>query len=345
MKLRDITKKIEENIPLTPDDGLRLADLAVSGEGASLLPLAQEIQGRYHGRVIELCAITNAKSGACSHDCSFCAQSGHHRSPIKAYPLREPQSLLEAAKAAERAGAHRFSIVTSGAKVSKGELLKICEAIRMIREETTLLSCASLGKLTLNEALLLKEAGLVRYHHNLETNRDFYPRVCTTQTYEDRLSTIHTGKEAGLEVCVGGILGLGESLQDRVTFALEIKDLGPDSIPLNFLDPRPGTPLEAQPLLTPDEVIMTIALFRIIIPDVPIRLAGGRAKVLGDQQAAAIKAGINGLMIGDYLTTKGAEIQADHGMIASLNLEPSTISVHSKTTISPPFDGGGSGWG
>ncbi|MDD5452080.1 MAG: biotin synthase BioB [Desulfovibrionales bacterium] len=325
MILKDIKKKIEENIPLTPDDGLRLANFVAGGKGAGLLSMAQEIQRRYHGPVIELCAIVNAKSGACPHDCSFCAQSSHHRSPIKAYPLRQPKGLLEAAQAAQKSGAHRFSIVTSGARLSKEELLKVCEAISLIKQETTLLPCVSLGKLTIDEALLLKKAGLVRYHHNLETNRDFYPRICTTQTYEDRLATIHIARESGLEICVGGILGLGESVQDRVKFALEIKHLNPDSIPLNFLDPRPGTPLEAQPLLTPDEVIMTIALFRIIIPDIPVRLAGGRAKVLGDKQAAAIKAGINGLMIGDYLTTKGAEIQADHEMIASLNLKPSII--------------------
>jgi biotin synthase len=325
MALKDIKKRIEENTPLTPDDGLQLAYFMVSGKGASLLSLARDIQRQFHGPAIELCAIVNAKSGACPHNCSFCAQSSHHRSPIKAYTLRQPRDLLEAAQAAQKAGVHRFSMVTSGAKVSKGELLVVCEAIRLIREETTLLPCASLGKLTLDEALLLKEAGLVRYHHNLEMNRDFYPKVCTTQTYEDRLATIHIAKEAGLEICVGGILGLGESVQDRIKFALEIKHLNPDSIPLNFLDPRPGTPLETQPLLTPDEVIMTIALFRIIIPDVPIRLAGGRAKVLGNKQAAAIKAGVNGLMIGDYLTTKGAGIQADHEMIASLNLKPSII--------------------
>lgn len=325
MGIQDIKKKINENAHLTPDDGLRLADFMVSGEGAGLLSLAKDIQRQCHDPVIELCAITNAKSGVCPHDCSFCAQSSHHKSLIKKYLLRGAKDLLEAAKAAEGAGAHRFSIVTSGAKVSRQELLMICEAIQLIKGKTDLLPCASLGKITLDEALLLKEAGLVRYHHNLETNRAFYPKVCTTQTYEDRLSTIHIAREAGLEVCVGGILGLGESVQDRVKFALEIKHLNPDSIPLNFLDPRPGTPLEAQPLLTPDEVIMTIGLFRIIIPDVPIRLAGGRAKVLGDQQAAAVKAGVNGLMIGDYLTTKGAEIQADHKMIASLNLRPSLI--------------------
>ncbi|MFZ5994685.1 MAG: biotin synthase BioB [Thermodesulfobacteriota bacterium] len=325
MVLKDIKKKIEENTPLTPDDGLQLVDFVVSGKGAGLLSLARDIQRQLHGPAIELCAIVNAKSGACPHNCSFCAQSSHHRSPIKAYPLRQPKGLLEAAQAAQKSGAHRFSIVTSGAKVSRQELLMICEAIQLIKGKTDLLPCASLGKLTLNEALLLKEAGLVRYHHNLEANRDFYPRVCTTQSHEDRLSTIHIAREAGLDICVGGILGLGESVQDRIKFALEIKHLSPDSIPLNFLDPRPGTPLEAQALLTPNEVIMTIALFRIIIPDVPIRLAGGRAKVLGDQQEAAIKAGINGLMIGDYLTTKGTEIQADHEMIASLNLKPSII--------------------
>ncbi len=325
MELKDIKKKIEENIPITPDDGLQLVDFMGSSKGASLLALAKEIQRRYHGRVIELCAITNAKSGVCQHNCSFCAQSSHHKSPVEAYPLRQPGNLLKAAQAAERAGAHRFSIVTSGAKLSKGELLEVCEAIRLIREKTDLLPCASLGKVTTDEALLLKEAGLVRYHHNLETSRDFYPKVCTTQTYDERLSTVLVARGVGLDICVGGILGLGESTSDRVNLALEIRNLEPDSVPLNLLDPRPGTPLEARPLLKPDEAILAIALFRIVMPHTALRLAGGRTKVIGDQQAAAIEIGINGLMIGDYLTTKGAEIQADHEMITSLNLKPSLI--------------------
>jgi biotin synthase len=325
MGLKDIKKRIEENTPLTPADGLQLADFMVSGEGASLLSLAKEVQKQFHGPIIELCAIANAKSGACPHNCSFCAQSSHHRSPIKAYPLRQPRGLLEAAQAANKSGAHRFSIVTSGARLSKEELLKVCEAIRLIKQETTLLPCASLGKLTLNDALLLREAGLVRYHHNLETNRDFYPRVCTTQTYEDRLSTVLIAREVGLEICVGGILGLGESTSDRVKLALEIRNLEPDSVPLNFLDPRPGTPLEARPLLTLDEAILAIALFRIVMPHTALRLAGGRTKVLGDQQAAAIETGINGLMIGDYLTTKGAGVESDREMIRSLNLTPAII--------------------
>lgn len=337
MGLEEIRKKIEKGWRLTSDDGQQLASLMASGKGAALFALAREIQGQFHGPVIELCAIVNAKSGGCRHDCSFCAQSGHNKSPVRSYPLRPAKDILDAARGAERAGAHRFSIVTSGVSLSEKEIRVICEAIHLIRQETDLLPCASLGQLAPEIAVLLKEAGLVRYHHNLEASRNFYPRICTTQSYEERLSTIRVAKEAGLEICVGGILGLGESVQDRVDLALEIKNLQSDSVPLNFLDPRPGTPLETRPLLTAVEAAQAIAIFRILMPEATLRLAGGRVRVLGDEQAAAIKLGVNGLMIGDYLTTRGAETGADRGLIASLNLRPSIIDkgkrVYQKSQI------------
>ncbi|MDI6776924.1 MAG: biotin synthase BioB [Syntrophales bacterium] len=325
MEAKDLLRNLDA---LAADDGSQLLALATSGREAGLLVLAEEIQRQFHDPIIEFCAIVNAKSGNCPHNCSFCAQSGISKSPIAVYPFCQPEDLLEAARAAEASGAHRFSLVTSGASLAKRELLIACETIRLIKDETNLLPCASLGKITRDDAHLLKEAGLVRYHHNLEASRDFYPRICTTQTYNERLTTIMTAKEAGLEICVGGILGLRESIHDRIKFALEIKNLSPDSVPINLLDPRPGTPLAAQPLLTPDEAVLTIALFRIIMPHTNLRLAGGRVRVLGNRQAAAIKTGVNGLMIGDYLVTKGAEVDADRELIASLNL---TLS------LSPPL--------
>ncbi|MDO8785734.1 MAG: biotin synthase BioB [Syntrophales bacterium] len=318
------TKDLSGNIAaLSADGGSQLLDLVNSGRESALLALAVEIQRQFHDPTVEFCAIVNAKSGNCSHNCSFCAQSGISKSLVAVYPFGQPDALLEAARAAEAGGAHRFSIVTSGARLSKKDMLMACEAIRLIKEETNLLPCASVGKITVDDAQMLKEAGLVRYHHNLESNRDFYPRICTTQTYQERLATIMVAKEAGLEICVGGIFGMGESIHDRIKFALEIKNLNPDSVPINLLDPRPGTPLEAQALLTTDEAVLAIALFRIIMPYTNLRLAGGRGRVLAERQAEAIKTGLNGLMIGDYLVTKGAEVDADHALIASLGLTPS----------------------
>ncbi len=316
MTVKDIEQKIDQR---------HLGELMAGGNPAELLSLARDIQRKGLWPLIEFCAIVNAKSGGCPHNCSFCAQSSHHQSPIRAYPLRTAKELLEAAQAAQEAGAHRFSLVTSGARLSDKEALVLCEVIRQIRQETDLLPCASLGHITLELALQLKEAGLVRYHHNLETSPDFYPIICTTQKYEDRLATIAMARRAGLEICVGGILGLGESVQDRINLALEIKHLEPDCVPLNFLDPRPGTPLEGQPVLTPEEALTAIALFRVIMPRAILRLAGGRATILGDHQATALKTGINGLMIGDYLTTKGAGLEVDKHLIASLKLIPSVI--------------------
>ena len=330
MEIKDLLQKLDI---LAADEGSQLLELVASGGEARLFALAEEIQREFHGPIIELCAIVNAKSGNCPHNCSFCAQSGISNGPITVYPFRQPGDLLETARAAEDSGAHRFSIVTSGARLAKRELLMACETIRLIKDKTDLLPCASLGKITINDAHLLREAGLVRYHHNLETSRDFYPRICTTQAYDERLSTILTAREAGLEICVGGIFGVGESIHDRIKLALTIKDLRPDSVPINFLDPRPGTPLAVQPLLAPDDAILAIALLRIILPHTNLRLTGGRVRVFGNRQDAAIKAGINGLMIGDYLVTKGAGVDADHKLIASLNLTLRSGGTRSAPTV------------
>jgi biotin synthase len=291
----------------------------------NLIPLlfhgACRIRDHYNGHGIKLCAIVNAKSGRCPEDCAFCAQSAHHKTQIEAYPLMEPQQILHKAQEAEAMGARRFSIVTSGKALTEKELEKVIRAIRLIKEKTGLALCASLGMINPAIAHLLKEAGLSRYHHNLETAPSFFPHICTTHRYEDDLNTLRSAKETGLEVCSGGILGLGESPQQRLELAFTLRAMEIDSVALNFLNPIPGTPLEGTQYLTPLEILKSVALFRLILPDWDIRICGGREFGLRDLHPLVFWAGANGIMIGNYLTTKGRDYRADLRMIQDLKLE------------------------
>lgn len=293
----------------------------------NLIPLlfhgACLIRDHYNGHGIKLCAIVNAKSGRCPEDCAFCAQSAHHKTRIDAYPLMEPQQILHKAQEAEAMEARRFSIVTSGKTPTEKELEQIAQAIRLIKEKTGLALCASLGMMAQGTAHQLKEAGLTRYHHNLETAPSFFPHICTTHRYEDDLNTLQSAKEAGLEVCSGGIFGLGESPQQRLELAFTLKEMAVDSIPLNFLNPIPGTPLEGTQSLTPLEILKSVALFRLILPDRDIRICGGREFGLRDLHPLVFWAGANGIMIGNYLTTQGRDYRTDLRMIQDLKLEVS----------------------
>jgi len=279
------------------------------------------IRDHYNGHGIKICAIVNAKSGRCPEDCAFCAQSVHHKTRIEAYPLMEPQQILHKAEEAEAMGARRFSIVTSGRVLTEKELEKVVQAIRLIKEQTGLTLCASLGMMTKGRGLQLKKAGLGCYHHNLETAPSFFPRICTTHRYEDDLNTLRSAKEAGLEVCSGGILGLGESPQQRLELAFTLREMGVDSIALNFLSPIPGTPFEGTQSLPPLEILKSVALFRLILPDRDIRICGGREFGLRDLHPLVFWAGANGIMIGNYLTTRGRDYWADLRMIQDLKLE------------------------
>jgi biotin synthase len=299
---------------------------ALMGIEDDLLPLlfygASQLRDHYYnGRGIGLCAIVNAKSGSCPEDCAFCAQSGHHQTEIEAYPLMHPDEILLKAQEAKAMGAKRFAIVTSGKVLSAKELDQAAEAIHLIKEEAELIPCASLGMLTKEAALRLKQAGLNRFHHNLETARSFFPSICTTHAYEEDLDTLQTAKEAGLQVCSGGIFGLGESPQQRLELAYTLKEQGVDSVALNFLAPIPGTPLEKAAPLTPLELLRFVALFRFILPDTDIRICGGREYGLRDLHPLVFWAGASGIMIGNYLTTKGRDHQADLQMIQDLGLE------------------------
>ena len=286
-----------------------------------LLSGADLIRDHHHGQGIRLCAIVNAKSGRCPEDCAFCAQSAHHRTQVETYPLMEPGEILRQAREAEAMGARRFSVVTSGKALTTGELEKVVQALRFLKKETGLCLCASLGMLAEEHAHQLREAGLNRYHHNLETAPSFFPQICTTHRYEEDLDTLRCAKEAGLEVCSGGIFGLGESPAQRLELAYTLKEMEVDSVALNFLNPIPGTPLEESKTLTPLDILRSVALFRFILPDKDIRICGGREVGLRDLHPLVIWAGANGIMIGNYLTTKGRDHHADLQMIGDLGME------------------------
>ncbi len=229
---------------------------------------AQHIRERFFSNNVHLCSITNAKSGHCSEDCCFCAQSVHYDTSAPVYPLKNAEELLEAALSADRNGHACYSIVTSGARIEPGEEFEQIEtALRMISARTQLSPSVSIGAIDLETAKRLVAAGCVTYHHNLETARSFYPNICTTHSYEEDIATVRNAKEAGLRVCSGGIFGLGESLEQRMELGLTLRDLNVDSVPINFLNPIPGTPLEGQNLLTPLDCLRVICLFRYLLPE------------------------------------------------------------------------------
>lgn len=274
------------------------------------------------GDTIELCAILNARSGRCSEDCAFCAQSSRHKTRAPAYPLLTKDEMVDASRKAFEAGAVRFSIVTSGRDCPKGtDLDEICRAIEAIRREGNVAPCASLGMLTPQEARRLASAGLVRYHHNLEAAEDFFPCICSTHTYSERVETLLIAREAGLEICSGGILGMGETNDQRLRLAEALADLSPQSVPINFLHPAEGTRLEGLPPLGLLEALAAVAIFTLLIPNARIRVAGGRIRVMGGLSSLIYLAGAAGLMIGDYLTTKGREPSKDLEELEGLGLK------------------------
>lgn len=285
---------------------------------SDLISMANKARQDSMGSNLELCSIMNAKSGLCNQDCKFCAQSARHPTGISAYPLKKKEEMVEQALRAKGIGAERFDIVTSGDRLSKEELNIIADAIWEITKKVGIKMCASLGQLNDNELLLLKNAGLSRYHHNLETSSNYFTKIVTTHTFSDRINTIRAAKKAGLEVCSGGIIGMGETLNDRIDLALTLKELDVDSVPINILVPIKGTALETLKPLSGSEAIKTIALFRIILKNKIIKIAAGRESILKDFQALAFMAGANGMLIGGYLTIKGRGIDEDMRLVAEI---------------------------
>lgn len=318
--LLEISKSLLNNELLTFNKALYLSKLEEENI-LDIISLANKVKKEYSGEAVELCSIINAKAGECSEDCYFCAQSLHYKSDISVYPLKGEEEILQTAKNAERVGATRFCIVISGKKPETKDFKKIISVLMKIRKETNLKLDCSLGSLTEDEVYALKDVGVSRYNHNLETSEDYFDKICTTHSYHDRVTTIKRLKEAGIETCCGGIIGLGENWNDRIKFAFALRELDVDCIPINILNPRPGTPLEHAKPLTPMEIIKTIAIFRLILKDKIIKVAGGREVNLRDLQALALLAGANGLIIGNYLTTPGRDASLDLQMIKDLGLK------------------------
>lgn len=282
---------------------------------------ANKIREHFHRNFIHLCAIVSARQGGCPEDCKFCAQSAHYKTPAKQHGLISVQQILRAAENAKKMGAHCFGIVTSGraAHSRQKDLAIIQEAARRLKAQGLSIG-AALGELDLATATALKKAGVCRYNHNLETSARMFPKICTTHTYEDRVRTVQAAKEAGLEVCCGGIFGMGEKAEDRVSLALALRELEVDSVPMNFLHPIPGTPLAKARPLPPLEILKIIALYRFLLPRQQIKICGGRERNLRDLQSWMFYAGANGTMVGNYLTTKGRAAEEDHQMLKDLEL-------------------------
>ena len=281
---------------------------------------ASSLTRREKGRKVELCAIINAKSGSCPGDCKFCAQSARYKTGAKVYPLLPVSQVLEKAKLAKKHKVKRFSLVTSGIKPSKKELKEIAKLVETLAKEGVSV-CASLGLLKKDEIAFLKDHGLSRLHCNLETSESFFPNICTTHSFKDKVKTILSAKAQGLSVCSGGIFGIGESWEDRLSLALSLRELDVDSIPVNFLIPIKGTPLEKMPLLKPFEALRIVALLRLILPEKDIRIAGGRLQVLKEFASWVFLAGANALMTGNYLTTSGNPFERDLEFLRMHELE------------------------
>jgi biotin synthase len=322
----DLLDKISDTV--TPEKGiehelaLRMAELD-SADTPLLFAITRRLRAAASGNKVYLCSIVNAKSGRCSEDCRFCAQSARYQTEAEDYPLLDADRMLEAAKEAKRNRAGEFSLVTSGKGIKDPDEVEVMERAVSGTRALGLHSCVSPGIVARDVLEQWKAAGLDRYHHNLETAPSFFKEVCTTHDIEEDIEAVKTAKEVGLEVCCGGIFGLGESWAQRVELAMLLRDLGVDSVPLNFLNPIPGTPMaETAPGITPMEALKTIALFRLAMPKVRVVLCGGREVNLRDLQAFMFEAGANAILIGNYLTTTGRPAEDDLRMIGDLGLEP-----------------------
>lgn len=306
MQFKDLADKIIDGYEITKEEALELYDAPLD----ELKESASKITSHFFKEAIELCCISNGKCGKCSENCKFCSQSRYYNTEIQQSVLKSVDEFFKEAQANDKRGVHRFSIVTAGVRLSKAELKTIAQAYKKITSELKISCCGSLGLLDYDDFVMLKESGLKRYHNNLETSPNFFKEICTTHTMKQKEDTIALAKKAGLEICSGCILGMGESVEDRVDIALELRKLQVDSTPINILNPIKGTPLENRPTVHPDEVRRTIALFRHVLPKTVLRLAGGRL-IIQKYFTDLYKYGINAEITGDMLTTAGLTVADD----------------------------------
>jgi len=303
---------IKEILPLLEAKGPDVMDLVA---------VANRVRVKFNGNEIDLCSLLNAKSGKCSEDCAFCAQSAHYQTDAPTYPLMNADQMVKEAKEAQKRRTGRFCLISSGRQLNDKEFEVILSGLNRIRKETTLDLDCSLGTLSEERAEALKRVGVTRYNHNLETAESHFSKICTTHSFQDRVQTIEVLKDQGFSICCGGIIGLGESPQQRLELAFSVKQLGIECIPFNILNPRPGTPLEHSESIPPIEIIKTISLFRLVLPKGTIKIAGGREANLRDLQSLALLAGANGLIVGNYLTTPGRNAEDDLTMIRDVGFQ------------------------
>jgi len=304
---------------LSRDEAFTLAALPAE-KTVDILFLANLVRRKTFADAVEFCAIVNAKSGRCSQDCRFCAQSSMYRTQVRSYPLAGAEKLMKAVAEKAKLGCRSVGLVTSGRRLSDAEFDTICRAAELICARLEVSLCVSIGAIDAARARALRQVGVTRVHHNLEASARHFPNLCTTHSYAERVESVQAAKENGLAVCCGGIFATGESMADRLELAFALRDLGVDRAPLNVLRPIEGTPLADCPPLSPMEILRTIALFRLVLPTTPIIIAGGREHNLRDLQSWAFHAGATGLMIGDYLTTRGRRVPEDAQMIHDLRL-------------------------
>lgn len=324
MSMRNFVRSMAEEVlaggVIDADDALRLTE-AVGADLHLLFAEASRIREHFKGSAASLCSIINAKSGRCPENCAFCAQSAAHTTNAQVYPLVDEEELVRCARSAEQNGARCYGIITSGTGIKPGaELEKICRALRRIKAETAIDPSCSLGILGVETAQQLKEAGMVTYHHNLETSRSFFPKICTTHDYQDDVETVRAVKRVGLRVCCGGVFGLGEGFSHRVELAETLRELDVDTVPINFLNPVEGTRLADADFLTPMECLKIIAVYRFMLPEKCLTVCGGRERNLRELQSWIFLAGASGMMTGNYLTTPGRAPEQDRQMLTDLEL-------------------------
>ena len=313
------TRVLAENSPITMEEARQLVDLP-STELPALLNLAHEVRRRWAGEEIELESLISAKTGGCPEDCAFCSQSMHFDAPAQRHPFLPLEDVLAAARATEASGADHFCIVVAVKGPDERLMNQVLTAIEGIKRETTLDVDVSLGLLTRPQAEALRDAGVHRYNHNLEASRSYFGEIVTTHTYDERYETCQLVTDVGMKLCSGGILGMGETWEQRLELAFELKTLGPSEIPLNFLNPRPGTPLGGRKPLAASDALRSIAIFRLIFPEIIVRYAGGRELVLRDLQALGLVGGINGMIVGNSLTTAGRPASEDIKLVEDLGM-------------------------